>query len=442
MDSNSPNDQNGSHDAQGVDGVQRVGRSFTKNNLTVIIASVVLLVFGYYMFSSIFKPPAKPTGPNPLTSQLPGKAGKVAQGIKNDNNDQNNSPANMADLPVPPPVSLVPPPPTAETPVYTPTPLGPPPGTPDVKPNLNTNKVASISEEIPPAPPLPLPPSPEISNIGKSRGVDLKDKNTKARIRSNMLVIDSGVKSTSARTNGGPAGNDPNGIFADSVIRGTKAEKESATLLNNLNTTIAQGKIINAVLEVAVNTDLPAPVRAIVSRDTFAESGRDILIPKGSRLLGTYNTSVTLGQKRVMIVWTRVIRPDGVDIMIGSPGIDSLGRGGNEGYVDNKFYDIFSAAILTTAITIGAAAGTEAILPQKNTTTTTTPEGNQTTNATPTQQAAGQAVSQLGSAGKTIVERLTDVRPTITIDQGTIVNVFVNRDLTFPDDWESGVFVQ
>ncbi len=448
MDNNTPNDQNGFQDTQGVDTVQQVSRSFTKNNLTVIIASVVLVGFAYFMFSSIFSPPPKPNGPDLLVSAKGGKASKVATGPNNSNNDNNNTSANMTgELPQPPVATLQPPPPPVEAPAL-PTPVIPPPmvGTiPGIEGStkLNSNRVANISEEPPPPPPPPpSPPVPEISNIGKNKGVDLKDKNTKQRIRSNMLLIDGAVKTSSARTSGGPTGNDPNSAFADSVIRGTHAEKENATILNDLSMTIAQGKIINAVLEVAINTDLPGPVRAIVSRDTYAESGRAVLIPKGSRLIGTYNTGILHGQSRVMIVWTRLIRPDGIDIMIGSPAVDNLGRAGVVGYTDNKFFDIFSAAILTTALTIGAAVGTEAILPQKNgATTTTTPEGNQTTTTTPSQQAAGTAVTDLGNTGKQVVQRIIDIRPTVTIDQGTIVNVFVNRDLTFPSDVAGGLFI-
>ena len=113
------------------------------------------------------------------------------------------------------------------------------------------------------------------------------------------------------------------------------------------------------MLETAINTDLPGTLRAIVSRDVFAESGKEVMIPKGSRIIGTYNTGISRGQRRVMIVWTRLIRPDGLDIEIGSPGVDSLGRAGVEGDVDNKYAEIFSAAILTSVVTIGAATAAE-----------------------------------------------------------------------------------
>lgn len=261
------------------------------------------------------------------------------------------------------------------------------------------------------------------------------DKKSQQRMRSNMLVMDNPAKSAQSEDQVNAANaldqSDQNRAFTSNVTRATAAEKVAATRMTNLGMTIAQGKIINAVLETAINTDLPAELRAIVARDTYAESGRAVLIPKGSRLLGTYNTSISRGQKRVLIVWTRIIRPDGIDIMIGSPGIDSLGRGGVEGLVDNKFTEMFSAAILTSLLTIAVAAGTEAVTDSG--TTSTSAEGTTTQTGGAGLAAGSEAVSNIGDVSKQIVGIAIDARPTITVDQGTRVNVFVNKDLTFPD---------
>jgi len=223
---------------------------------------------------------------------------------------------------------------------------------------------------------------------------------------------------------------DPNRAFANDALAASKAEKEMATRVNNLGLTIAQGKIIDAVLETAINTDLPGTLRAIVSRDVYAESGRDVMIPKGTRLIGTYNTGVARGQARVMIVWTRLIRPDGIDLQIGSPGIDPLGRAGIQGIADNKYSEIFSAAILTSVLDVGIAVAVDALSNQSSTTTT---NANGTTSiGSAAGPAGGAAVSTLGSVGKDVVNSMLDLRPTITIDQGTKMDVFVNKDLSFP----------
>lgn len=234
---------------------------------------------------------------------------------------------------------------------------------------------------------------------------------------------------------------DPNKAFTSKVLKSSKAEKATATRLNNLNLTVAQGKIIDAVIETALNTDLPGTIRAIVSRDVYAESGHEIMIPKGSRLLGTYNTGIARGQKRVLIVWTRLIRPDGLDIEIGSPGVDQLGRAGVQGNVDNKYAEIFSSAVLTSAISIGIAVATDAMISEP-TTTTTNNNGSTTSTGSSGATAAQSAVTNIGSISKDVINSMLDLRPTITVDQGTRINVFVNRDLTFPSTVLGSQFVE
>ncbi len=234
--------------------------------------------------------------------------------------------------------------------------------------------------------------------------------------------------------------NDPNQAFTNNVLKATVAEKATATRLSNLSMTIAQGKIVNAVLETAINTDLPGILRAIISRDVYAEAGRTVMIPKGSRLIGTYNTSVARGQRRVMIIWTRVIRPDGMDIMIGSPAVDALGRAGIRGNVDNKYAELFSTAILTSIITIGVAAAAESVTDDGTTTNNTDGSSSQSGGAG---LAAGtEAVRNIGDISKTVVRGVIDQRPTITVDQGARINIFVNKDLTFPNTILDSTFIQ
>lgn len=396
-----------------------VGGGSTK----AIFIAAGLILFAVYMIYSIFYT-APPPSPMDLTAGDRGKPQSVAEG-----GDGTNP---QASLPLPPPPKATLPPPPAMPSLDSLAPL------PDMFPADNV-KETSLTP-----PPPPLPPSPELStNNSGARGDNEK---LKARIRSNMLVMDGAAtaaptgSTASATANRNLNNGDANRAFASDAINASGAEKAIATRLNNLNITIAQGKIINAVLETAINTDLPGTIRAIVARDTYAESGRNVLIPKGSRLLGTYSTGILRGQGRVMIVWTRVIRPDGIDIAIGSPAVDGLGRAGIKGFVDNKYTEVFSAAILTTVLSLGAAEAAYKIMPKQG--TTTTGGGSTTTTVNPAQQAAAEAVTNFSDISKSVVEKLVDLRPTITIDQGTIVNVFVNRDLTFPSDLDNMVFVQ
>ncbi|NBO19378.1 MAG: TrbI/VirB10 family protein, partial [Proteobacteria bacterium] len=131
-----------------------------------------------------------------------------------------------------------------------------------------------------------------------------------------------------------------------------------------------------------------------------------------------------------LIVWTRLIRPDGIDMQIGSNATDAMGRAGVPGLVDNKYAEIFSAAVMTSILSIGVAVAVDALSNQGNTTTT---NQNGTTQSGSAAAPAGQAaVNSVGSVGRDIVNTMLDLRPTVTLDQGTKINIFVNRDLIFP----------
>jgi type IV secretion system protein VirB10 len=209
----------------------------------------------------------------------------------------------------------------------------------------------------------------------------------------------------------------------------TNTEEVRATKMGPLYSTIGQGKVIDVVLETAINTDLPGMLRAVIARDVYAETGRNILIPKGSRLIGSYAADIRRGQRRVLIIWKRVMRPDGVDIAIDSPATDPLGRAGVAGIVDNRYMEMFGNAFLVSAVSIGvaAAAGSSTISQ-----TTNGGNGSTTQQGTSTALAAQGAVGMIGQVAQNALGQLA-TQPTITVDQGTLVKVFVNHDLRFPD---------
>ena len=260
------------------------------------------------------------------------------------------------------------------------------------------------------------------------------------RMHSKMMLADGGGGSSTLgklldsgdKKEKKPATSDPNSAFeANTINATTEAEHVEATRIGDLTRTIAQGRIIQATMESALNTDLPAPIRAVVSRDTYAEAGTEPLIPKGSRLIGTYNTDISGGQSRVFVIWTRVIRPDGVDIQLGSPLVDQIGMAGVGGQVDTKFQSIFSRSILSSIVGIALAIGTDKISDGSTTTTSSALGGSQTTGDAST-TATVNALNRLGSVSDSFIQRFLDTRPTILVDQGSEVNVFVNRDLIFP----------
>ncbi len=325
------------------------------------------------------------------------------------------------------------------TPTAPPAPPPPPPPPPPPAPPA----AVRVQNAPPPKPQAPLAP-PDIKAIAPTENKAV-DRRSAGRMRSNMMLLSGGKATESDQKSIAKDAineNDPNAAFTANAIAASGTETTKATQLANLGNLIAQGKIINAVLETAINTDLPGTLRAVISRDVYAEAGRDVLIPKGSRLIGTYNTGVFRGQKRVLIVWTRVITPEGLDIAVGSSATDSLGKAGVEGMVDNKFMESFSAALLTSLISVGVAVAADSTISGSSTTTTNT-DGSSSSTGGAGAAAANSAAKALGTVGTEVVGSLLDLRPTLTIDQGTRINVFVNKDLTVPGKSGSGsMFIQ
>ena len=277
--------------------------------------------------------------------------------------------------------------------------------------------------------------------------MDLNSDARNRRLRSSMLVINGGggkqgeAEGDSVGQLRALSNRDPNAAFAADLLQSSTAQAETATQVSNLDHTIIQGKMIDAVLETAINTDLPGTLRAVVSRDVYAEAGRDVMIPKGSRLIGRYNTGIARGQERIFIIWTRMIRPDGVDIALNSEATDPLGRAGVAGYVDNKYFETFTTALLTSLIAVGAGIIADSNIDQDIATTVNT-DGSTTQTGGAGASAVSNTFNSLGNISRSIVQQSLDARPTITVDQGTRINVFVNHDLVFPPSFGNRTFIQ
>lgn len=186
--------------------------------------------------------------------------------------------------------------------------------------------------------------------------------------------------------------------------------------LADLNRTIVQGTVIQATLETAIQSDLPGVIRAIVSQDVRSYDGSHVLIPKGSRIFGTYRADLKLYQKRAVILWTRLITPDGLSIMIGSRGTDHLGRSGQTGFVDTHFDERFGSAALISLIGAAPVLAANA--------------GNNANNGTA--QVVSDLSGNFSDSTESIMSDYLTIQPTIYIDQGDIINVMTERDIIFP----------
>ena len=217
------------------------------------------------------------------------------------------------------------------------------------------------------------------------------------------LVIDSGGGAGAVATGGtgaGAAGQKP----VETVTR------MRASALANRSMTVPQGTLIPAVLETGFDSTKPGFARAIVSRDVRGFDGKNVLVPRGSRLIGDYHADVGQGQKRAVIIWTRLIRPDGMTIAMDSPAVDTVGRGGVPAHVNSHFFGRLGDALLQSTIGLGSALAQRAV---------TGPVFVLPGASVP---AAAQASGSSSSSSYV---------PTLTVAPGKSISVFVAHDLDF-----------
>ncbi len=275
---------------------------------------------------------------------------------------------------------------------------------------------ASVRAADPPPPPPAAPEAPPAAPVYSAATED-------AYLRAPTLVVDLAAQETPAMgamaaapaTAPGapqpePAGS-PEERFAARTMGGAGSGAE-ATQMGDLSRVVPQGTLIAAVLESAINSDLPGAVRGVVSRDVRSFDGSRILIPRGSRLVGEYKSSASVGQTRAFVVWSRIISPTGVSIEIASPAVDRLGQGGVEGAVDNNFFERFGASILLTVLNAGVTALANNGSNNSNTTLLLGWPGL-------TGQGAGAGITP------------PNVPATLRVPQGAAVQVYVARDLDF-----------
>ena len=212
-------------------------------------------------------------------------------------------------------------------------------------------------------------------------------------------------------------------------------DKTSVKAIANLDRMVAQGKVIDVVLETAINSQLPGNVRGIVSRDVFAEVGTKVVIPKGTRVYGSYSSTVIRGQSRINVVWNRVIRPDGISVSINAIAADQFGRAGIEGDVDNRFSEIFSNALLLSFVNLGTAVALDKVVGgvQGQTQVVNNNGSVATTNINPVNLAAQTVIQQTADIVKQLTDGALNLQPIVTLPQGTRIRVIVNQDITLPD---------
>jgi type IV secretory pathway VirB10-like protein len=172
------------------------------------------------------------------------------------------------------------------------------------------------------------------------------------------------------------------------------------------------GSLISASLVTGINSDLPGTVIAQVTQPVYDSiSGTHLLIPQGSRLIGRYQSEISFGQSRALLVWDRILFPDGRSIRISEPGADTAGAAGLSDRTDNHWNKVLAAAGLATILGMGAEFGKD-------------DDGLERA----IRRGFGDSISD---AGQRVVDRNLAIQPTLRIRPGWPVRILVTRDIIF-----------
>lgn len=306
---------------------------------------------------------------------------------------------------------------------------------PEPKPVDNIIQIPDPPPDKTAAPPdtteFNVPPPPDI--VEPAATTDPQPEVFPERYRSKQIVVDSAkiggdtasLSSNNASGNPTVAGEDRNSKFlATASAIGDRSAK--ARQIGRIDAMIPEGTLISGILETAINSDLPGQIRAITSQDVYSFDGRRLLIPTGTRLIGEYQSDVTRGQKRIFVIWTRLLRDDGVSVRLNSIGTDNLGRSGLTGIVDTKWRERFGSAILLSVV----GAGSSYLIGYGSNQFSS--GGNGETNSDRAGELARQTIAQTFSdmANQALSENLR-IPPTINVPQGERIFVYVRQDLDF-----------
>lgn len=261
---------------------------------------------------------------------------------------------------------------------------------------------------------------PATGDMGETDRLEDAKQEYQKRIKSGMIAYGGSGGSTGNAGAGEDAGyeephsNDPqrrmSGNEQFARAKAVRAPVERAKVIASPANTITQGTMIQAALETMIDTDLPGAIRAVVTENVHSYDGSQVLIPRGSHVIGVYNDQVAMAQRRAMVVWNRIILPDNQTVDIGAYGGDAIGRAGVGGKVRTHALQRFGSAALVSLISLGPGL---ALSSDDN-------------GSSDTAGAVSQALT--GGVGDTLSGYLNRP-PSISVAQGSLVTIMVDRDL-------------
>lgn len=194
----------------------------------------------------------------------------------------------------------------------------------------------------------------------------------------------------------------------DTLRRASMIGQAQARALPDRNFLITAGSYIPCVLQTAMDSSQPGYVTCVVPRNIYSDNGRVVLMEKGTKVFGEYQSGLNRGQYRLFVLWNRAVTPRGIAIDVSSPATDALGRGGMDGRVNNFFWQRFGTALLFSLVEDAATVGTEAV-------------GNSASNTTRVPS----------DAASTVLQQNAQIKPVLRKNQGEDVGITVAQDFDF-----------
>lgn len=280
----------------------------------------------------------------------------------------------------------------------------------------------------PELPPLPVEPSPALPSTYASSGFSGPPAVHEMTLRERRMD----------NTDPAPVSGLPQDGYAQAMlagIAGQNAKPEqappqpqvgSARYLNNPDALLVRGTYVRCVLETRIVTDIPGFTSCVVTEPVYSINGRRLLLPKGSKVSGRYDTEPN--GPRVAVVWDRITTPNGIDVNMASPGVDNLGGAGHPGDYDAHWGSRIGAALMISLLSDAFKYAAAQNGPPA------TQIGNGYIAQTPYESSTARTMERLANQA---LDKSMGRRATVTINQGSLVNIYVARDVDF-----SGVLIR
>ncbi|MGL4767994.1 MAG: TrbI/VirB10 family protein [Formosimonas sp.] len=215
---------------------------------------------------------------------------------------------------------------------------------------------------------------------------------------------------------------DGGGAEAESVAGGA-IDKGSVAMMKNRDFMLVRGTYIRCILETRIITDVPGFASCVTTEPVYSVNAKKLLLPKGSKVSGKFNDSGPTGP-RINVVWDRILTPNGYDVRLKSPGVDALGGAGHLGDFRSHWASRIASAVLVSMVAdafkyAGAKYG-------EASTTLTAENGSKQTN--PYDSATSKTIQDVA---KDQISRYGARPSTVTINQGTLINIYTARDIDF-----------